>query len=58
MEEFFQAPLAPWFYTYVWGPGWHKHWIYSSEILLPQRWQQIVDLQPDFIQMITWNDYR
>ncbi|KAJ6634661.1 Glucan endo-1,3-alpha-glucosidase agn1 [Pseudolycoriella hygida] len=53
----YMAPLAPWFYTYVWGPGWHKHWIFSSEILLPQRWQQVVSLQPDFIQIITWNDY-
>jgi len=56
-QKQYMAPLAPWFYTYVWGPGWHKHWIYSSEILLPHRWQQLVELQPDFIQIVTWNDY-
>ncbi|CAF3398298.1 unnamed protein product [Rotaria socialis] len=53
----YMAPLAPWFYTYVWGSGWYKNWIYSSERLLPERWQQIVSLQPDFVQIITWNDY-
>ncbi|CAF0948894.1 unnamed protein product [Rotaria sp. Silwood1] len=53
----YMAPLAPWFYTYVWGTGWYKNWIYGSERLLPERWQQIVSLQPDFVQIITWNDY-
>jgi glucan endo-1,3-alpha-glucosidase len=53
----YMAPLAPWFYTRVWGQGWNKNWIYGSERLLPQRWQQIVALQPDFVQVITWNDY-
>ena len=51
------APLAPWFYTRVWGSGWSKNWIYGSEQLLPQRWEQIISLQPDFVQIITWNDY-
>lgn len=53
----YMAPLSPWFYTHVWGEGLYKNWIYSSEILLPQRWQQIVSLQPDFVEIITWNDY-
>jgi hypothetical protein len=51
------APLAPWFYTHVWGSGWSKNWIFGSETLLPERWQQIVSLQPDFVEIITWNDY-
>ncbi len=53
----FMAPIAPWFYTNVWGTGWSKHWIFNSELLLPQRWQQIVELQPDFVEFVTWNDY-
>lgn len=53
----YMAPLAPWFYTRVWGSGWNKNWIYGSERLFAQRWQQIVELQPDFVQIITWNDY-
>jgi glucan endo-1,3-alpha-glucosidase len=53
----YMAPLAPWFYTRVWGSGWSKNWIFGSEKLLPERWQQIVSLQPDFVEIITWNDY-
>ena len=53
----YMAPLAPWFYAYVWGQGWHKNWIYGSEQLLPRRWEQIISLQPDFVQIVTWNDY-
>lgn len=53
----YMAPISPWFYTHVWGPGWSKNWIFNSELLLPTRWQQIVSLQPDFVQIITWNDY-
>lgn len=53
----YMAPLAPWFYTHVWGSGWSKNWLFGSETLLPERWQQIVQLQPDFIEIVTWNDY-
>ncbi|KAJ6648077.1 Glucan endo-1,3-alpha-glucosidase agn1 [Pseudolycoriella hygida] len=53
----YMAPVAPWFYTNVWGPEWSKNWIFSSELLLPQRWMQIVEMQPDFVEFVTWNDY-
>jgi glucan endo-1,3-alpha-glucosidase len=53
----YMAPLSPWFYTHVWMPTLIKHFIYGSEILLPERWQQIISLQPDFVEIITWNDY-
>jgi glucan endo-1,3-alpha-glucosidase len=53
----YMAPLSPWFYTHVWSKTLNKHWIYGSETLLPERWQQIVSLQPDFVEIITWNDY-
>jgi glucan endo-1,3-alpha-glucosidase len=53
----YMAPIFPWFSTHVWGPGFNKNWIYGSETLLPERWQQIISLQPDFIEIITWNDY-
>ncbi len=51
------APIAPWFATHVWGDGFSKNWIFGSETLLPERWKQIVSLQPDFVEIITWNDY-
>jgi glucan endo-1,3-alpha-glucosidase len=53
----YMAPLAPWFYTHVSGQGWSKNWIFGSETLLPERWKQIISLQPDFVEIITWNDY-
>jgi glucan endo-1,3-alpha-glucosidase len=53
----YMAPLSPWFYTHVWGSGWSKNWLFGSETLLPERWQQIVSLQPDFLEIVTWNDY-
>ena len=53
----YMAPIAPWFYTYVWGSDWKKNWIFGSERLFPERWQQIIELNPDFIEIITWNDY-
>jgi glucan endo-1,3-alpha-glucosidase len=53
----YMAPLSPWFYTHVWSKTLNKYWIYGSETLLPERWQQIVSLQPDFVEIITWNDY-
>jgi len=53
----YMAPVAPWFATHVWGDGFSKNWIYGSETLLPERWKQIISLQPDFVEIITWNDY-
>jgi glucan endo-1,3-alpha-glucosidase len=40
----YMAPIFPWFSTHVWGPGFNKNWIYGSETLLPERWQQIISL--------------
>lgn len=53
----YMAPISPWFYTHVWGSGWSKNWLYHSEGLLPQRWEQIIQLNPDMVEIITWNDY-
>jgi glucan endo-1,3-alpha-glucosidase len=53
----YMAPLSPWFFSHVWLTNFIKHRNHGSEILLPERWQQIVSLQPDFVEIITWNDY-
>uniref|UniRef100_A0A914Y579 Glycoside hydrolase family 71 protein n=1 Tax=Panagrolaimus superbus TaxID=310955 RepID=A0A914Y579_9BILA len=53
----YMAPISPWFYSHVWGNGWSKNWLYHSEMLLPTRWQQIISLNPDMVEIITWNDY-
>lgn len=38
-------------------PQYNKNWYSSSDSLWFDRWQQAIELQPDFIEIITWNDY-
>ncbi|KAL2022037.1 hypothetical protein VTK56DRAFT_6277 [Thermocarpiscus australiensis] len=47
--------VSPWFYTHL--PQWNKNWHCSSESLWYDRWQQVIETQPDFVQIITWNDF-
>ncbi|KAK3401772.1 glycoside hydrolase [Sordaria brevicollis] len=47
--------VSPYFYTNL--PQWNKNWYCSSESLWYDRWQQILEVQPDFVEIITWNDY-
>ncbi|KAK4118909.1 glycoside hydrolase family 71 protein [Parathielavia appendiculata] len=47
--------VSPWFYTNL--PRWNKNWYCSSESLWYDRWQQVLEVMPDFVQIITWNDF-
>ncbi|KAK0702854.1 glycoside hydrolase [Apiosordaria backusii] len=47
--------VSPYFYTNL--PQWNKNWYCSSESLWHDRWQQVLDVMPDFVQIITWNDF-
>ncbi|KAK4145665.1 glycoside hydrolase [Dichotomopilus funicola] len=47
--------VSPWFYTDL--PQWGKSWYSSSESLWYDRWQQVLEVMPDFVQIITWNDF-
>lgn len=49
----YMMPVSPWFYTACCG----KNWLYNSDQLWPARWQQVFQLRPDFVQLLTWNDY-
>ena len=49
----YMAGVSPWFYTHFS----YKNWIYKSDDLYVKRWEQIVQMQPDFVEIITWNDY-
>ncbi|KAK4449564.1 glycoside hydrolase [Podospora aff. communis PSN243] len=48
-------PVSPCFYTKL--PQWNKNWYCSSESLWYDRWQQVLEVKPDYVQIITWNDY-
>ncbi|KAJ4423115.1 hypothetical protein N0V82_002244 [Gnomoniopsis sp. IMI 355080] len=47
--------VSPWFYTRL--PQWNKNWHCSGESLWFDRWAQILEHEPDFVQIITWNDF-
>ncbi|KAI9863679.1 MAG: hypothetical protein M1813_003702 [Trichoglossum hirsutum] len=47
--------VSPWFYTSL--PQWKKNWIWRGDSLWHDRWQQVLEVQPEFVEIITWNDY-
>lgn len=50
---------SPWFYTNM--PGYSKNWMWpvNTMTLWPQRWNQILalDPQPEYVEVISWNDF-
>lgn len=48
-------PVAPWFYTNL--PQWSKNWVWRGDNLWADRWEQIIELQPDLVEVLTWNDF-
>ncbi|KAF3762045.1 family 71 glycoside hydrolase [Cryphonectria parasitica EP155] len=53
--KIYMAGVSPWFYTRL--PQWNKNWYSTSESLWFDRWSQILDLKPDLVQIISWNDF-
>lgn len=55
----YMMPVSPWFFTNL--PGYHKNWLWTGGktggLMWFQRWQQIWDLKPEYVQIISWNDY-
>ncbi|RFU81977.1 glycoside hydrolase, family 71 [Trichoderma arundinaceum] len=51
----YMMPVSPWFYTNL--PGYNKNWLWRGDDLWYDRWQQALFLQPEFIEIISWNDY-
>ena len=47
--------VSPWFYTNL--AQWDKNWLWRGADLWHDRWQQVIELQPDLVEIITWNDY-
>ncbi|KAI1827076.1 glycoside hydrolase family 71 protein [Xylaria intraflava] len=45
--------VSPYFYTNL--PG--KNWYSSSDSLWFDRWKEVMDIKPEYIQIITWNDF-
>ncbi|KAI9822506.1 MAG: hypothetical protein M1827_000225 [Pycnora praestabilis] len=51
----YMMPVSPWFYTNL--PQWSKNWLWRGDDLWHDRWQQVIELQPELVEIITWNDY-
>ncbi|CAK5284108.1 unnamed protein product [Mycena citricolor] len=51
----YMMPVSPWFYTNL--PGYNKNWLWNGDTLWFDRWDQVFYTRPDFVEIITWNDY-
>ncbi|KNG87646.1 alpha-1,3-glucanase/mutanase [Aspergillus nomiae NRRL 13137] len=49
----YMAPVSPWFATHFNT----KNWVFVCENLPTLRWEQMLQLQPNLIEIISWNDY-
>ncbi|KAJ3751355.1 glycosyl hydrolase family 71-domain-containing protein [Lentinula detonsa] len=52
------APASGWFSTHF-GPevSYSKNWVFPSDLLWYMRWLEILEMQPSFVEIVTWNDY-
>lgn len=52
------APVSPWFNTHYGAEvSYSKNWVFPSDLLWYSRWNEILTLGPQFVEIITWNDY-
>ncbi|KAG4030164.1 hypothetical protein MFRU_013g01860 [Monilinia fructicola] len=51
----YMMPASPWFYTNL--PGYHRNWLWRGDDMWFDRWTQIWYVAPEFVEIITWNDY-
>ncbi|KAK9318783.1 glycoside hydrolase [Lipomyces orientalis] len=51
----YMMPVSPWFYTNI--PQYHKNWLWRGDTLWPDRWDQVLQIQPQLVEIISWNDY-
>jgi hypothetical protein len=51
----YMMAVSPWFYTNL--PGFGKNWLWRGDDLWFDRWKQVQDLQPEFVQIVSWNDW-
>ncbi|GJC92737.1 mutanase [Colletotrichum higginsianum] len=51
----YMMPASPWFYTNL--PGYNKNWMWRGDDLWYDRWVEIIYNQPEFVEIISWNDF-
>jgi len=53
----YMMPVSPWFFTHYAPDSYDKNWIFYSDYLLQPRWEQVLQIDPQFVEIITWNDF-
>ncbi|RAL07875.1 glycoside hydrolase family 71 protein [Aspergillus homomorphus CBS 101889] len=48
-------PVSPWFYTNM--VRYNKNWVWQGDDLWYKRWDQVVDIEPEYVEILTWNDF-
>ncbi|KAL4914585.1 glycoside hydrolase [Aspergillus aurantiobrunneus] len=48
-------PVSPWLYTNL--RQFDKNWVWKGDDLWHTRWEQVIELQPEYVEILTWNDY-
>lgn len=52
------APVSPWFNTHYGAEvSYSKNFVFPSDLLWFTRWNEVLTQSPQFIEIITWNDY-
>ncbi|KAJ5720907.1 uncharacterized protein N7483_008841 [Penicillium malachiteum] len=54
-EKPYMMPVSPWFYTNM--PEYHKNWAVHGGDLWYDRWVEISFIQPEWVEVISWNDF-
>ncbi|MCJ1307285.1 hypothetical protein MMC25_000931 [Agyrium rufum] len=51
----YMMPVSPWFYMNL--LGYDEDWLWRGDDLWYDRWQEVLVVQPDLVEIISWNDY-
>jgi len=54
-DKVYMMGVSPWFYTNL--PAYSKNWLWRGDNLWHDRWQQVLEVQPEMVEILTWNDY-
>lgn len=54
-DKSYMMGVSPNFYTNV--PQYNKNWLWASDQLWFDRWNQVLEVMPEFVEIITWNDF-
>lgn len=47
-----------WFFTHFGDEvSYSKNWVFPGDLLWYNRWREILELGPRFVEIVTWNDY-